>query len=188
MDQYFKHGQRLGLRGIDDRSSWTVPTPAILACAAPAESCFGVSSFGNSPNGEVHEKTPCSSRPIRFSTSRAPTSVREYSRGVSFSSALFGVVSHLSAPARSPSNNSRVCSKMAESRSSFSDSSELKRPDALRRAKVRGGKPTREAISGSGIPERDSSDSMALKENPRPTCLINSRELWARKPKLPPGT
>ena len=48
------------------------------------------------------------------------------------------MVSHRRALASSPSNSSTACSNTEESRSSFSDSSEVSRPDDFRRAKVRG--------------------------------------------------
>lgn len=76
MHQHLQRCQRLRLRGVDGCRSRIVPAAAELPRALAAECIPGVFPLGNAPGGHAHEKIPCSSRPIRFSTSRAPGSVR----------------------------------------------------------------------------------------------------------------
>src|SRR6266496_5339056 len=87
----------------------------------------------------------------------------------------------------SPSKRSIACSYTEERRSNFSDSSEVKRPEDLRRAKVRGGMPMIDATSESETPERDWKIRNAWNENPCPTWRMSSPEVAALSPKLRPG-
>ena len=84
------------------------------------------------------EKTPCSSRPIKPSTSLAPISVRAISSGTAPPSALWGVESHTKAPSPSPSKSAIALPKTLEARRSLSDSSGRSQPSFFLRSRVRG--------------------------------------------------
>ena len=73
----FEHGKREGLRGVDYRMTGGIPTPTEAACSFPRKGILRESSLDDSPSDNRHGKTPCSSWPMRFSTSRAPSSVAE---------------------------------------------------------------------------------------------------------------
>src|ERR1019366_2165138 len=83
VDQDLQHRQRLRLGGVDDFSAGAIPSPAIETSALARECRSRVLALGNAPSGDHQEKTPCSRRPMRSSTWRAPSSVRACMRGVS---------------------------------------------------------------------------------------------------------
>lgn len=78
MDQNFKSRKRLRFRCVNDWETRAVPAPSKDPSALPKECRFCVLPFYNAPSADAHEKTPCSKRPIKFSISREPSSVREY--------------------------------------------------------------------------------------------------------------
>lgn len=152
MHQDLDQSKRPRFGRVDDRFSRTIPAPSIEASCFPREGAFGVLLLGDSP-GRDQEKTPCSNRPIRFSTSLAPISVLAYCSGLLFSSVRWGAASHCTAEATSPSKSSTDLSKRKERRNSRSDSSGARRPVALRRARVRSGIPIISAKDGRLTPE-----------------------------------
>ena len=83
VNNHFEGGEGLGRSGVDDGGPRAIPATSIKACALACERRPGAFPLDDPPSGNPpQEKTPCSSRPIRFSTSRAPSSVREYAKGV----------------------------------------------------------------------------------------------------------
>src|ERR1700732_261154 len=75
VNEDFKRGKGQGLRCVTHRMRRRSPTPAEAACAFPGESNLREFALDDSPCDDTHGKTPYSSWPIRFSTSRAPNSV-----------------------------------------------------------------------------------------------------------------
>lgn len=185
MDKDFKHGQRPRLRQINNRDFGTVPPSAKSTRSLSAERRGCMPALGDALR--VHqEKTPCSTRPIRFSTSRAPDSILEYIRGVSPSRGFLGVVSHLTADATSPSNSSTALSKTIEIRRRRSHSSGANLPAVLRRASVLSGMARIETIKFASTPEFDSNFRRASKGKPTSNCSINSAVPPDRIPRLAP--
>src|SRR5215472_1928127 len=180
--------RREGLRSsrVNDADPGAIPATAIQACALAGERRPGTFALDDPPSANHQEKTPCSSRPIKFSTSRAPGSVREYAKGVRWPRAFLGLVSQVTAPATSPSNNSTACSNTVETRSRRSDSSGANTPAVLRRARVLSGIPRTDAIRATDRPLRAARDSRALKGNPRSICRTNRSVRVAVKPRLAP--
>jgi hypothetical protein len=81
VNQDLQNRKRLGCGCVNEWHARVVPAAAEQSRAISAESVLHVVPLDDSPSGNNHEKTPYSIRPIRFSTSRAPTSVREYASG-----------------------------------------------------------------------------------------------------------
>src|ERR1700722_20400982 len=76
VNQYPKHSQGLRLRGVDHGSAGTIPSAAVETGTFSSERGLCVLLLGDPPGRKTQEKTPCSTRPIRSSTSLAPNSVR----------------------------------------------------------------------------------------------------------------
>ena len=76
VDKHFQRCERLRLRRVNDGGPRAIPATTKQACSLSRKGRFGMLSLGDSPGGDGHEKTPCSSRPMRLSASLAPSSVR----------------------------------------------------------------------------------------------------------------
>ena len=167
MNNHFERSQGLRFCRVHNAGTYTVPPAAVQAGALAGERCPGVLPLDDSPSGEPQEKTPCSSRPIRFSTARAPSSVRENAKGVSKPKAFFEVVSQVTAPSTSPSKSSTAFSNTVATRSKRPDSSGASVPAALRRARVLSAIPSTDAKIPTERPLSSARDSRALKGSPR---------------------
>src|SRR5207247_111060 len=82
MYEHLKSRQRRACRGVNNRRSRRVPTSTEEPRTFSIERRDGMFRFDDAPGRDHYEKTPCSSRPIRVSTSRAPMSVLARSIGM----------------------------------------------------------------------------------------------------------
>jgi hypothetical protein len=103
--QHLERRQGPGFRSIDGGNPGAVPATTVQTRPFPVERRFYVPSFDNPPSLRHQSGIPCSSRPMRFSTSRAPTPVVANSNGVSPANAAWGAVNQLRVPARFPSKS-----------------------------------------------------------------------------------
>src|SRR5512141_2045769 len=99
---------------VDGGYPFRVPPASLLSRSLPVESGLGVTGFGKTP-GDDHDKTPCSMRIRRLSTSRAPASVRISAIGECPPSPTCISCSHF----RAASLSSRTCSARAKSRANL---------------------------------------------------------------------
>lgn len=121
--QDFQGCQGPGFRGVDDANTRAVPTSSVQPGPLPVESPLRMPLLDDSPCSGHQSGIPCSSRPMRFSTSRAPTPVVPKSSGVSPPRAAWDVVNQPRVSERSPSKSCRARPTKRESRTSRSDSS-----------------------------------------------------------------
>lgn len=75
VSEHFESGKGLGLCDVDYGYALRIPPTAIPPCPFAGEGHFSELALDDSPSCDVQAKTPCSSWPIRSSTSRAPISV-----------------------------------------------------------------------------------------------------------------
>src|SRR5689334_24713511 len=114
MDQEFECCQGFTACRVDHRNPDAVPAASVKPCALSVERVFRKPCLDDPPGLEHQVKTPCSSLPIIFSTSRAPTSVFAISKGAAPPNARLGLISHLRAACSSPSNKSFERAKSLE--------------------------------------------------------------------------
>src|SRR5260370_8330156 len=139
VNQDLEDGECQALRQVYDASSGTAPAPSVPARV------FRTAGMGQvlrlrQPPGRAHQVgMPCSRRPIRLSTSLAPTSVFATAIGRAPPNAGRGVESQRRAAAMSPSKSSSARPKILDARSNRSDSFGCSRRWAFRRIRVRTG-------------------------------------------------
>jgi len=81
LNENLQGSKRLGLRQVDDRDAFRVPTAPEATRTFSIEGRSREPALDDSPSDDDQAKTPCSNLPIKSSTCRAPISVRAYVRG-----------------------------------------------------------------------------------------------------------